>query len=189
MVMAKIKVGKDVIDFIKSQGMSATLKRVGSMSATERSRDAEYTEGVRRMYGDRRFQDATRSSSSTAPKYGSADAARSSVIKAAATPRMVDGSKRPPLKSPNVTVKDTRPGATGGSTFKASSVNAPRKSSTPSVTAKQVAAAKKYVPATGSNFMSNAPIAPKPVAKPKGPATKITPAAKKAAQSAASWRY
>lgn len=91
---AKIKVGQDVIDFIKSQGMSASLKRVGSMSAKERGRDAEYAEGVRRMYGDRRFQDATRTSNPTSsvmenyrlnkvagkskPKYSGPDAARKS---------------------------------------------------------------------------------------------------------------
>lgn len=87
---AKIKVGQDVIDFIKSQGMTATLKRVGSMSPAERSRDAEYAEGVRRMYGDRRFQDATRTSNpaaSTAPKYKSADAARAGKSTTKTSPR------------------------------------------------------------------------------------------------------
>ena len=75
-----IKVKQDMIDFIKNQGMQKALKRAGSMSASERKNDAEFLEGVRRLYGANRLAAATKS----APAAKSADAARSSAMKKAA---------------------------------------------------------------------------------------------------------
>lgn len=141
--MAKIKVSQTTINDIKKMGMKQALKLAGINSkATQAGAVAEYQEGVRRMYGDRRFQQATKSSSGNVP---TADASRSSSYSG---PTMFNGAGRAPLVS-----------------------------------------AKKLVP-TGSNFMSTAPIAPKPAAKPKAKdTTKVTAAAKKAVKSAAAWRY
>lgn len=57
---APIKVKQDMIDFIKNQGMTAALKRAGSISAKGGKGEAEFLEGVRRMYGARRLSEATK---------------------------------------------------------------------------------------------------------------------------------
>jgi hypothetical protein len=53
-----IKVKQDMIDFIKAQGMEKSLKRAGSLKAKGTKGEAEFIEGVRRMYGDRRLSAA-----------------------------------------------------------------------------------------------------------------------------------
>ena len=57
---APIKVKQDMIDFIKNQGMTAALKRAGSISAKGGKGEAEFLEGVRRMYGANRLAAATK---------------------------------------------------------------------------------------------------------------------------------
>jgi hypothetical protein len=78
---AKIKVSQSTIDGIKKLGMKTSLKLAGmNAKAAQGGVAAEFNEGVRRMYGDRRYQDATRNSNPvapTAPRYSSADNARS----------------------------------------------------------------------------------------------------------------
>jgi cobalamin biosynthesis protein CobT len=81
---AKIKVSQDTINGIKKMGMTASLKLAGlNAKADQGGLASEFNEGVRRMYGDRRYQDATRNSNPvvTAPKYTSPDAARSAQAK------------------------------------------------------------------------------------------------------------
>jgi hypothetical protein len=65
---APIKVKQDMIDFIKTQGMTKALKRAGSISAKGTKGEAEFLEGVRRMYGANRLSAATKAA---APKKGS----------------------------------------------------------------------------------------------------------------------
>ena len=48
-VTPKVKVSQKTIDKIKGMGMSASLKKAGT------SRNAEFVEGVKRMYGTRRL--------------------------------------------------------------------------------------------------------------------------------------
>lgn len=56
----KVVVKQDMIDFIKNQGMTAALKRAGSISAKGGKGEAEFLEGVRRMYGASRLEAATK---------------------------------------------------------------------------------------------------------------------------------
>jgi hypothetical protein len=49
-----------MIDFIKTQGMTRALKRAGQINAKGTKGEAEFIEGVRRMYGDRRLAAATK---------------------------------------------------------------------------------------------------------------------------------
>jgi len=62
MVMAAKKqvVKQEMIDFIKSQGMAKALKRAGSISAKGTKGEAEFLEGVKRMYGANRLAAATK---------------------------------------------------------------------------------------------------------------------------------
>ena len=57
---SKIKVPQSTIDAIKKQGMAGALKSVGgaAKAASQDSTAAQYAEGVRRLYGDRRYQAA-----------------------------------------------------------------------------------------------------------------------------------
>ncbi len=57
----KVAVKQDMIDFIKSQGMAKALKRAGSMKAKGTKGEAEFLEGVKRMYGANRLAAATKS--------------------------------------------------------------------------------------------------------------------------------
>ena len=54
----KIVVKQDMIDFIKNQGMTAALKRAGELKAKGGKGEAEFLEGVRRMYGASRLEAA-----------------------------------------------------------------------------------------------------------------------------------
>lgn len=56
----KVKVKQDTIDLIKAMGMKAALKKVEQDSGFKAGTDsaAAFKEGVRRMYGDTRFQNA-----------------------------------------------------------------------------------------------------------------------------------
>jgi hypothetical protein len=55
----KIKVSQSTIDDIKKLGMTKALKLAGMNKNAEQSgMTAEFAEGVRRMYGDRRYQAA-----------------------------------------------------------------------------------------------------------------------------------
>ena len=55
----KVAVKQDMIDFIKAQGMTKALKRAGQMSAKGTKGEAEFLEGVKRMYGANRLAAAT----------------------------------------------------------------------------------------------------------------------------------
>lgn len=64
----KVVVKQDMIDFIKSQGMAAALKRAGSLKAKGAKGEAEFLEGVRRMYGASRLEAATKAASASKTK-------------------------------------------------------------------------------------------------------------------------
>jgi hypothetical protein len=76
MVMAKVKVSQATIDKIKSMGMTAALKKAGTASP-------EMREGIKRMYGAKRFDAAVSSTKPypAKPVAKSADQARSSMSK------------------------------------------------------------------------------------------------------------
>lgn len=57
---APIRVKQDMIDFIKTQGMTRALKRAGEIKASGKGGEAEFLEGVRRMYGANRLAAATK---------------------------------------------------------------------------------------------------------------------------------
>jgi hypothetical protein len=61
------KVKQDMIDFIKTQGMTRALKRAGEINAKGTKGEAEFIEGVRRMYGARRLAAATQTAMPKAP--------------------------------------------------------------------------------------------------------------------------
>jgi hypothetical protein len=56
----KVKVSQDTIDLIKAMGMKAALKKVSTSPSFKAGTDsaAAFKEGVRRMYGDTRYQNA-----------------------------------------------------------------------------------------------------------------------------------
>jgi hypothetical protein len=62
------KVKQDMIDFIKAQGMTKALKRAGQLQAKGTKGEAEFIEGVRRMYGANRLSAATAKAKPAAPK-------------------------------------------------------------------------------------------------------------------------
>jgi len=62
---APVKVKQDMIDFIKTQGMTKALKRAGEIKASGKGGEAEFLEGVRRMYGASRLSAATKTSTPT----------------------------------------------------------------------------------------------------------------------------
>ncbi len=68
-----VKVNQDMINFIKNQGMTAALKRAGEIKAKGTKGEAEFLEGVKRMYGASRLDAATAkaSGSSKSKSYGS----------------------------------------------------------------------------------------------------------------------
>ena len=76
---AKIKVSQATIDRIKKLGMTAALKKAGT------SKNAEYIEGIRRMYGERRLSNARSTSTSKVAK--SPDQARSRAMASAPAPK------------------------------------------------------------------------------------------------------
>ena len=56
----KVKVSQSTIDDIKKLGMTKALKLAGlNKGATQSGKVAEFAEGVRRMYGETRYQNAT----------------------------------------------------------------------------------------------------------------------------------
>ena len=59
MAKAPIKVKQDMINFIKTQGMTKALKRAGEIKASGKGGEAEFLEGVKRMYGANRLAAAT----------------------------------------------------------------------------------------------------------------------------------
>jgi hypothetical protein len=67
---APIKVKQDMIDSIKAQGMTRALKRAGEISAKGTKGEAEFLEGVRRMYGASRVAAATKAATPAKPKMG-----------------------------------------------------------------------------------------------------------------------
>jgi len=56
----KVKVSQDTIDLIKAMGMKAALNKVATSPSFKAGTDtaAAFKEGVRRMYGDTRYQNA-----------------------------------------------------------------------------------------------------------------------------------
>ena len=72
----KIVVKQSTIDQIKKLGMTAALKKAG------RSSNAEYLEGIKRMYGQRRLDAAVKAR----PVAKSADAARASATRTKKAP-------------------------------------------------------------------------------------------------------
>ena len=79
-----VKVKQDMIDFIKAQGMTKALKRAGQLQAKGTKGEAEFLEGVRRMYGANRLSAATAKAKPAAPK--PTDSRFSGVKKAAPKP-------------------------------------------------------------------------------------------------------
>ena len=129
----KVRVSQGTIDAIKGMGMKKALNMLPDYNhklVRNLPGNKEFVEGVRRLYGENRFKAAMGTSSAaskSASGYKSADSARSAATAAA---------KAPAKKV--TTVRDTRPGATGGTV----SVPTPK---TAAQKAKEVAAAKASV--------------------------------------------
>ena len=93
----KVVVKQDMIDFIKTQGMTKALKRAGEIKASGKGGEREFLEGVRRMYGQRRLDAATKGAgpkmpTMTAPK-GANKKPANRLSKSAATIQTKVGSK------------------------------------------------------------------------------------------------
>ena len=122
MVMA-IKVKQDMIDFIKNQGMTAALKRAGQLKAKGGKGEAEFLEGVRRMYGSSRLDAATAKASAGAAKAAPSTRRKYGTPNVTSKPKMVDA------KGPNAVGKKEEPSTR-------------RKYGTPNTTSKMAAAKK-----------------------------------------------
>ena len=99
----KVVVKQDMIDFIKTQGMTRALKRAGKIKASGKGGEREFLEGVRRMYGQRRLDAATKSAgpkmpTMTAPK-GANKKPANRLSKSAASIQTKVGSKPAPKKN------------------------------------------------------------------------------------------
>jgi hypothetical protein len=106
MVMA-VKVKQDMIDFIKNQGMAAALKRAGSLSAKGGKGEAEFIEGVRRMYGANRLSAATKAATPASPKMPGKGPAATMGTKAAAAKAAPTKTMYNRLTGEKVTYKET----------------------------------------------------------------------------------
>ena len=122
MVMA-IKVKQDMIDFIKNQGMAAALKRAGQLKAKGGKGEAEFLEGVKRMYGASRLEAATAKASAGAAKAAPSTRRKYGTPNTTSKPQMVDA------KGPNAVGKKAEPSTR-------------RKYGTPNTTSKTAAAKK-----------------------------------------------
>ena len=98
MVMA-IKVKQDMIDFIKNQGMTAALKRAGQLKAKGGKGEAEFLEGVRRMYGSSRLDAATAKASAGAAKAAPSTRRKYGTPNNTSKPQMVDAKGPNAVKS------------------------------------------------------------------------------------------
>ncbi len=91
----KIRVSQSTIDDIKRLGMTKALALAGKNKGAEQSGlTAEFAEGVRRMYGDRRYQAAIKSSPVMR---------KSGPPKSATTTRMGTAAKAATAKKPGTT--------------------------------------------------------------------------------------
>jgi hypothetical protein len=103
MAAKKIVVKQSTIDSIKKLGMTAALKKAGS------SNNAEYLEGIKRMYGAKRLSAAQKK---TGPKAStSADVARAKYKPAAASSADVARgmATKPKAATPKYTPKNPKP--------------------------------------------------------------------------------
>lgn len=85
-----IKVKQDMIDFIKNQGMAAALKRAGELKAKGGKGEAEFLEGVKRMYGSSRLDAATAKASAGAAKAAPSTRRKYGTPNNTSKPKMVD---------------------------------------------------------------------------------------------------
>ena len=147
---APIKVKQDMIDFIKNQGMTAALKRAGSISAKGGKGEAEFLEGVRRMYGARRLSEATKAASAkttATPRRAVVDMGKTTSSKMP-TPKMPGKGPAANMAKAPVSPKPTaqqmaQAKARAGANTKISSTRKPAPVETPAQKAAKAAATKK----------------------------------------------
>ncbi len=94
----KVVVKQDMIDFIKNQGMTAALKRAGELKAKGGKGEAEFLEGVRRMYGASRLEAAAAKASASAAKAAPSTRRKYGTPNVTSKPQMVD-AKGPNARS------------------------------------------------------------------------------------------
>jgi hypothetical protein len=136
-----VKVKQDMIDFIKSQGMAKALKRAGSLQAKGTKGEAEFIEGVRRMYGANRLSAATaKAKPAAAPK--PTDSRFSGVKKAAPKPTdsRFSGVKKATAKKAATPAQKAKP-RFGGFSLAADAVTGKNSNTSASVAARRKAAA------------------------------------------------
>lgn len=94
----KIVVKQDMIDFIKNQGMTAALKRAGELKAKGGKGEAEFLEGVKRMYGASRLEAAAAKASAGAAKAVPSTRRKYGTPNVTSKPQMVDARGRNAVK-------------------------------------------------------------------------------------------
>lgn len=98
----KVVVKQDMIDFIKTQGMTKALKRAGEIKASGKGGEREFLEGVRRMYGQRRLDAAAKGAGPKMPAMSAPAGANKKpanrLSKSAASIQTKVGSKPAPKK-------------------------------------------------------------------------------------------
>jgi hypothetical protein len=151
----KVVVKQDMIDFIKTQGMTKALERAGKIKASGKGGEREFLEGVRRMYGQRRLDAATKGAgpkmpTMTAPA-GANKKPANRLSKSAATIQTKVGSKPAPKKSSGMS---TGAKITGGA-IAAAALIASRGKATGLASKFSPAVAKALGAKTGANTAAN----------------------------------
>lgn len=150
---APIRVKQDMIDFIKEQGMARALKRAGSLQAKGTKGEAEFIEGVRRMYGASRLQAATKaaggstaasSTPSTRRKYGTPNNTSKPKMVDAKGPNAIKPAARKPVFGGTAQQKAQAAARAGGNlNTSRTTVSKPSATETPAQKAAKAALAKK----------------------------------------------
>lgn len=147
-----IKVKQDMIDFIKSQGMAASLRRAGQIKAKGGKNEAEFLEGVKRMYGASRLDAATakasagavKSTPSTRRKYGTPNNTSKPQMVDAKGPNAVKPAARKPVFGGTAQQKAQAAARAGGNLNVNRTMTAkPKATETPAQKAAKAALAKK----------------------------------------------
>lgn len=149
---SKVVVKQDMINFIKSQGMVAALKRAGEINAKGTKGEAEFIEGVKRMYGANRLSAATakagtstaKATPSTRRKYGTPNNTSKPNMVDAKGPNAIKPAARKPVFGGTAQQKAQAAARAGGNlNVNRTTVSKPKATETPAQKAAKAALAKK----------------------------------------------
>ena len=149
---SSVKVSQSTIDSIKKMGMTQALKLAGqNSSATQAGVTAEWAEGVRRMYGQKRYDAAAKSansSSSTRKASSGPDAARAPYVNNPAAKKAAKTSA--PTPKPTASQKATAQSRAGAGYKYVTPKAEAKKTKTPAQKAAEAALKKRQASASAA---------------------------------------